>query len=200
MSFRHTVVAAVICLFCAGCESSLPEPVDARITDPLDGGGFRDIVEVVVSGDGEALTFHVTVGESPVTDRMILEMAIATVFIDVDDDPQTGDAGYGWDEGGFEYTGMIWVCKEGGEYCPVEGEARQGIGLATISLSHLEDRSRGVEHYPADPVAGERFVARVPYAALGVEPGRTIRVWVVESVSATREPEDRTGEARVTLG
>lgn len=186
----------------AGC--SPPEPVDATITDEAGDQSSHDMVKTVVSGDGEALTFKVTLSESPVEDWGTSTGNVLVVFLDTDNDATTGKLGGAWKEiGGFEYQAWISICDgAGSRECPnVDEDSENGARTVLWAMSVAAgDEEREDAIIPGGRVSGPELTARLPYEYIGAEPGQSIRVWVIEAGEFSREPTDRSGEAVIITG
>jgi len=157
--------------------------------------GF-DVLKLVVSSDGTALTFAATLKAPPVN----AASEVLEFHIDADNNPRTGVT-YPFEVkrlAGLEFYGTLDDCLEHelfGTTCAGTSDKPRGHS-AIVTLEKygadwmfkdalLDIPAAGTVKAPQTfPVKGLLVQASVPYAAMGLKPGRTIRLVVREASTA----------------
>jgi hypothetical protein len=148
--------------------------------------GF-DIVKVVVSSDGKAITFAATLTAPPAN----AAHEVIEFYIDADNNPKTGvthpDSGL---LAGVEFYGTLEACLESasfGTLCAGTDERPAGFtGIVTLEKfgrdwpfkDRLFDLPAGgtVKEPRKTPIKGPVVQATVDYASIGLKSGQTIRL------------------------
>lgn len=201
---RTPVVAALLCVVAAAARA---QPVtfedevgDVRETLSSDGPiRGRDVVRVVVDSDGERLSVEVTLSEPP---SGTLAGDVVRLFVDADADPATGQKPPFAGEGGFEKSVDVALCIDysNGALACAGGAGRVATGYtaaATVEDLATGERATGIFEVERTPVDGAVLRTAVPYADLGVSPGRKLRLYARESDGSFEEAY--MGPAELTL-
>ncbi len=153
--------------------------------------GF-DVLKLAIASDGVALTFAATLTAPPA--RASYE--VLEFFVDADNNPKTGiTQPFDPRLAGLEFYGTLEDCLEHpvfGTTC-AGAEAQPAAHTAVVTLEKygkewmnkdalLSLPASGTVKEPKKvPVSGAVVRASLPYAALGVKPGQTIRLKVREA-------------------
>ena len=147
----------------------------------------RDVVKLALKSDGTKLTIAATLNAPPTGD---FASDVVRVYIDTDDDPNTGAATFWSKKPGFELLAKLYGCVryEGGSACSggLTGSKVKGY-YAVADLGRFKSDPINPEQVisamdaPAVPIQGALVSASLSYADLGVKPGQTVRIVARES-------------------
>ena len=151
-----------------------------------------DVVKLVVSSDGKAITFAATLAAAPGSAAAdVLEF-----YVDADNNPKTGhkepDVKVA---GGMEFFGTLEACLEHPSFgTTCAGTDNTPSGRTAVVMLHKYGRdwmfkdalidlpATGTTKEPRKtPITGPLVQSSLDYAALGVKPGQTIRLLVREA-------------------
>lgn len=203
-----------ICILVLAPCISLAAPTEAVFSDPEGDASppSNDILETRIKGSDGKLWITVNLAESPVT---LEEMEFAegpetfhnvetgravTLYIDSDGDDKTGETPHGWEgPAGFDYDLSLSFCydvpNEPG--CP-EGQADAVGGRLHAYLMSMDFSGDSDQEFEIDGLESADFTIELPYDAIGVGAGSSIRIFVDETLNAVTEPEESTVQS-VTL-
>jgi hypothetical protein len=171
---------------------------DVRPISTSDGSepGF-DVVKAGVSSDGTAVTLTATL-VAPYTGTFASD--VLQVYLDTDNDPNTGAETFWSKAPGFEFKSELAVCVsyEGGGMACSGGLTGSPVSKyeAVATLEKLEKGTLNTETLvgslsaPRTPIEGAVVSARLTYEQLGMSSGQTVRVLVRESNGAFDETGD----------
>ena len=143
----------------------------------------RDVVKFHVASDGTNLSLSVTLS-ADVSGTMAGE--VICMYIDTDNNADTGTEASWGDRGGFEFEVDLPVCIEyenGGQACA--GGAGEKA-TAYYAVAKVKDTATGQQvtstwDLPQTPIEDKVVQSLVSYADLGVKAGQTIRFYTRES-------------------
>lgn len=155
--------------------------------------GF-DVVKLALTSDGKSLTIVATLKDAP----GVFASSAIELFLDTDNNPQTGVDLGSIKARGFEYTADLQACADytdGASACT--GGSSGGKVKRHWAAVNLE-RYKGSDRYAREtvvdsmgfpgskasaqtPIAGTVVQGAFDYADLGVKPGQTLRILAKES-------------------
>lgn len=167
-----------------------------------------DLTGLTIASDGTRLDFSLTLatGVADVLATTNSGGAVVTVFVDLDDDPATGVTTMFAKKPGFEREIEIKACIEYDEGEACGGglrDARQKGFFAAWSVrmakgGELERTHDVFWKSPRGAIEGKTLAVSVPYAELGIQPGRKVRI-AVQEAGGGFGPEGFLPEVRLTL-
>ncbi|KAB2969817.1 MAG: hypothetical protein F9K18_00610 [Thermoanaerobaculia bacterium] len=167
-----------------------------------------DLTGLTITSDGSKLDFSLTLatGAADVLAATNSAGSVVTVFIDLDDDPATGVTTMFAKKPGFEREIEIKACIEYDQGQACGGglrEARQkgffsAWGVRRAEGGELERTHDVFWESPRGVVEGKTLSVSVPYAELGIQPGRTVRI-AVQETGGGFGPEGFLPEVRLKL-
>jgi hypothetical protein len=155
------------------------------------GGPALDVTGLTIETDGKQVLFtvHLASSAGPILAKTNDAGAVATVYVDTDDDPATGVTTVFGRKPGFELQLELKACieYESGHACGGGlGKVQQTGYFGAWGVSRAEgDAFKRVHDIfwesPRTPLDGKVLTAAVPYPELGLTPGKTVRMAVLEA-------------------
>lgn len=165
-------------------------PDVAGDVDTSDGPAL-DPTGLTIDTDGQQVLFTLTLASD--AGKILAQTnsagAVVTVYVDTDDDPATGVTTVFGRKPGFELQLELKACiqYESGQACGGGlGKLKQTGYFGAWGVSRAEGDAFKRAHdifweSPRTPLDGKVLTAAVPYSELGLTPGKTVRMAVLEA-------------------